>query len=85
MKYRITNRSHQEGMVSLSGKWETIQPGEVRYSEVKPGEYTGNLRVTNVVSVAPVSANTVPPVSNQGKTVYSQTESDKTKSKDGGK
>lgn len=47
-RYRISNTSQNEGVVSIDGKWTTVAAGGVVYSDRKPGNATKNLKVTVV-------------------------------------
>lgn len=51
MNYRITNKSHQEGMVLLNGQWTVIAPGQVLSTSTLPGERTANIRIQRIMDV----------------------------------
>lgn len=44
-KYKITNRSTQDGTVSVGGKWITVRPGESLETSHPVGDKTPNLSV----------------------------------------
>lgn len=44
-KYKITNRSSQDGTVSVGGKWITVRPGESLETSHPVGDKTPNLSI----------------------------------------
>lgn len=56
-KYKITNRSTQDGTVSVGGKWITVRPGESLETSHPVGDRTPNLSV-RVIRDGEVSVKT---------------------------
>lgn len=56
-KYKITNRSPQDGTVSVGGKWITVRPGESLETSHPVGDRTPNLSV-RVIRDGEVSVKT---------------------------
>lgn len=48
MRFKIMNRSHQEGVLLLEGNWVTIQPGQTLLSDTQPQQVSANVTVRNL-------------------------------------
>lgn len=49
-RYKISNPSKNEGVVSIDGKWTTLEAGKVIFSDRKPGDHTKNIKVSVMAS-----------------------------------
>lgn len=50
MRYKIINRSHQEGVLMLEGEWRSIPPGATILSDSEPQLCSQNVVVRNIAS-----------------------------------
>ena len=48
MRFKIMNRSHQEGVLLLEGSWVTLQPGQTLLSDTQPQQVSANVTVRNL-------------------------------------
>lgn len=73
MTYRITNKSHQEGMISLNGSWVTVSPGQVLYESTMPGAKTNNITISKIVDAGANEAVQQPRPSSNIRNLVNQT------------
>lgn len=48
MRFKIMNRSRQEGVLLLEGRWVTLQPGQTLLSDTQPQQVSANITVRNL-------------------------------------